>query len=282
MKNLMPLLGCLIIAAFLAPLLYAVVTASARTKPGSVIRSFKRSLGLHAGILQVNAITDGIHKDGLLGHLRADAAHSARHLLVKFGSDSSHIAVSGVTDIPLGTCIDTPGAAEDPAAVQLLGKGGTVLMVASEAMATVGAYVYAAAGGKIALAGVVRVGRLLSTATGDGVPVEVDPCVPEVAPNGSNTVAGGTLAIPVTRRVVLKTTGGVEALTLANGLPGQKLTIILATDGGDGTLTPTTKSGFSTVVFADAGDRVDLEYVDDTRGWILSGYSGTAAPPVTT
>lgn len=282
MKNLMPLLGCLIIAAFLIPLLYAAVTASARTKPGSLLRSMKRSLGLHAGILQVNALTDGIHKDGVLGHLLADAAQTTRHLLVTRGTDNDHFAVATATTIPYGTCLDEPSAAEEAAAIQLLGKGGTVKMIASEAMATIGVNVYAAAGGKIALSGVVLVGRLLTAASADGDIVEVDSIVPVVAPNGSNTVAGGTLAIPVTRRVVLKTTGGVEALTLADGLPGQKLTIILATDGGDGTLTPTTKTGFSTIVFADAGDRADLEFVDATRGWILTGYSGTAAPPVTT
>lgn len=100
--------------------------------------------------------------------------------------------------------------------------------------------------------------------------------------NGSVSVAGGTLAIPVTHRYVAKTTGGVEALTLANGVPGQRLHITLAVDGGDGTLTPTTKTGFATVVFADAGDQVELEYIDDTTGWVLVGYAGAAAPPVIT
>jgi hypothetical protein len=100
----------------------------------------------------------------------------------------------------------------------------------------------------------------------------------------STTVDADDLTIPVTHRVVLKTTGGnAEALTLANGTPGQKLTIVLATDGnGDGTLTPTTKTGFATIVFADAGDQVTLEYVNDTIGWILVGAIGVAAPPVIT
>lgn len=100
--------------------------------------------------------------------------------------------------------------------------------------------------------------------------------------NASLAVAGGTLAIPVTHRYVAKTTGGAEALTLANGVPGQRLHITLAVDGGDGTLTPATKTGFATVVFADAGDQVELEYVNDVVGWILCGYAGTAAPPVIT
>lgn len=96
----------------------------------------------------------------------------------------------------------------------------------------------------------------------------------------STTCAGGVLAIPVTHRYVAKTTGGAEALTLANGFPGQIITISLVTDGGDGTLTPATRTGFSTIVFADAKDTATLMYVDDTVGWIMLGYYGTAAPPV--
>ena len=97
-------------------------------------------------------------------------------------------------------------------------------------------------------------------------------------------VAADVLAIPITHPYVIKTTGGdAEALTLANGLPGQMLVIDVAVDGGgDGTLTPTTVTGFATIVFADAGDRAVLLYVDDTVGWIILGLSGVAAPPVTT
>lgn len=101
-----------------------------------------------------------------------------------------------------------------------------------------------------------------------------------VAVSGSTTKAGGTLAVPITARFVTMTTGGVEALTLANGAPGQEISITLGTDGGDATLTPATCTGFATIVFADAKDTAHLRYVDDTIGWILIGYYGTAAPPV--
>jgi len=102
--------------------------------------------------------------------------------------------------------------------------------------------------------------------------------------SGATTSAADSLAIPVTHGVVAKTTGGdAEALTLANGEPGQLLMIYLAVDGnGDGTLTPTTKSGFATIVFADAGDQVVLLYVDDTVGWVIVGAAGVAAPPAIT
>ncbi len=99
---------------------------------------------------------------------------------------------------------------------------------------------------------------------------------------GYTAVAGATLAIPLTHGVVNKTTGGAEALTLANGLPGQLLKIVLTTDGGDGTLTPTTATGWATIVFGDAGDSATLLYVNDTIGWIILGLSGKAAPPAHT
>jgi hypothetical protein len=100
----------------------------------------------------------------------------------------------------------------------------------------------------------------------------------------STTVAADVLAIPVTHQYVAKTTGAdAEALTLADGTDGQFLTIELATDGGgDGTLTPTTKTGFAAIVFAAAGDTVTLRFVDSTVGWILIGALGATAQPAVT
>ncbi len=97
-------------------------------------------------------------------------------------------------------------------------------------------------------------------------------------------VAADVLAMPVTHMFLSKTTGAdAEALTLANGEPCQVLVIYLATDGGgDGTLTPATKTGWATIVFADAGDQAVLYYVDDVIGWIILGLSGKTQPPVMT
>ena len=97
-------------------------------------------------------------------------------------------------------------------------------------------------------------------------------------------VAADTLAIPVTHAIVKKATGAdAEALTLANGSPGQILVIHLVTDGnGDGTLTPATATGWATIVFADVKDQAVLFYVDDTVGWIILGLSGTGGPPAHT
>ena len=100
----------------------------------------------------------------------------------------------------------------------------------------------------------------------------------------TKNVAADVLAIPVTHPIVQKTTGGnAEALTLANGYSGQMLIINLVTDGGgDGTLTPVTATGWSTIVFADAKDQAILGYVDDTIGWIILGLSGQSGPPAHT
>lgn len=101
----------------------------------------------------------------------------------------------------------------------------------------------------------------------------------------TTSVAAGDLVIPVTHGFVSKAVGAVgEALTLADGKPGQVLAIYAASFGGavTGTLTPATKTGFATIVFADAGDRAVLMYVNDIVGWIIIGLSGVAAPPVTT
>ena len=95
-------------------------------------------------------------------------------------------------------------------------------------------------------------------------------------------VAGADLVIPVTHAHVQKTTGGVEALTLANGKPGQLLSIILAATGGDGTLTPATSTGWNTIVFAEVGDQAVLFYVNDYGGWRIWSLTGLTGPPAHT
>jgi hypothetical protein len=96
-------------------------------------------------------------------------------------------------------------------------------------------------------------------------------------------VLGNALVIPITHRTVNKTTDvDAEALSLADGaFLGQRLNINLIADGGgDGTLTPTTASGFATIVFADAGDFAELEWT--TAGWRLIGVGGLTAQPTVT
>lgn len=125
-------------------------------------------------------------------------------------------------------------------------------------------------------------GDELVVANGGKITVEEGGAIQGHGLAGNADVAADVLAIPVTAAHVSKTTGGdAEALTLANGTPGQVITITLTVDGGgSGTLTPATKTGFATIVFADAGDSAALRYVDDTVGWVLLGTAGVSAPPV--
>lgn len=232
----------------------------------------------------------GTHPDGIISKA-ADASHATRHLLVKTGTDADHIAACGAGDLPLGVTDDEPSAAEDLVNVALLGAApGTRRVMAATALAA-GIDLYTAASGLVqalpTAAGTyykvgrsVTVGQLVAT---NKYVVEAELHKPEVLVIGTTTVkAGATLAVPITARAVVMTTGGAEALTLANGTPGQRLLLILGTDGGDGTLTPTTKTGFATIVFADAGDFAELEFVNATAGWILIGCGGVAAPPAIT
>jgi predicted RecA/RadA family phage recombinase len=100
--------------------------------------------------------------------------------------------------------------------------------------------------------------------------------VPPGVKPGAVSVAADELAIPVTHAAALKTTGAdAEALTLAGGTPGQILSVQCeAHGGGDGTLTPETATGFTTVTFDAAGEQVTLLYLDDTLGWIVLGAVG--------
>lgn len=122
-------------------------------------------------------IAEGTHPTGCITKL-ADVALTRRHLLVKIGTDASHIAINTASDIALGVVDDEAEAAEDPVNVQLLGqKEGTILMVASAAI-TAGAMVVSAADGKIrTLPGTTGnyyiIGRALEAAGADGDVIEV-------------------------------------------------------------------------------------------------------------
>jgi hypothetical protein len=70
-------------------------------------------------------------------------------------------------------------------------------------------------------------------------------------------------------------TGGAQALTLANGVAGQLKTITHVVDGGSGVLTPTTAVGYTTITFTNAGESVTLRYT--SAGWAIIGIHGAVA-----
>lgn len=90
---------------------------------------------------------------------------------------------------------------------------------------------------------------------------------------GGVQALSGAGAVNLTTLVTSVTSTGANALTLADGTAGQVKIIIMAVDGGDATLTPTTKTGFSTVTFNDIGDGVGLVF-QTTIGWVCFANNG--------
>ncbi len=97
-----------------------------------------------------------------------------------------------------------------------------------------------------------------------------------VPPKQALSGAGAVDTITDTTEV---TSTGADALTLIDGAEGQVKKVIMIVDGGDATLTPTTGLGFSTIVFADAGDSVLLQFAS-AGGWAIIGSAGLAGGPV--
>ena len=83
----------------------------------------------------------------------------------------------------------------------------------------------------------------------------------------------GAGAIDLVTGVTEVTTTAADALTLANGTVGQIKIIVMKADGGDGTITPVTFAGGSTITMNDAGDSVMLTYAT-TIGWVLVANNG--------
>ena len=83
----------------------------------------------------------------------------------------------------------------------------------------------------------------------------------------------GAGAIDVVTGVTEVTTTAANALTLANGTVGQIKIIVMKADGGDGTITPVTFAGGSTITMNDVGDSVMLTYAT-TIGWVLIANNG--------
>ena len=83
----------------------------------------------------------------------------------------------------------------------------------------------------------------------------------------------GAGAIDVVTGVTEVTTTAADALTLANGTVGQIKIIVMKADGGDGTITPVTFAGGTTITMNDVGDSVMLTYAT-TIGWVLVANNG--------
>ena len=90
-----------------------------------------------------------------------------------------------------------------------------------------------------------------------------------------NNYTGGAGAIPLTAKHVSLVTTGADALTLADGYDGQDLYIVMVTDGGDGTLTPSNFQDGTTITFDDVGDDAMLKFL--SGNWHFVAGSATVA-----
>jgi len=88
-------------------------------------------------------------------------------------------------------------------------------------------------------------------------------------------------AVSITTFATKVTTTEASAITLADGAKlGQHKLIVLTTDGGDATLTPSNLAGGTTITFADVGDAAWLVW--NGSNWrpilLLNLADGTTAP----
>lgn len=95
-------------------------------------------------------------------------------------------------------------------------------------------------------------------------------------PIASIQLLSGAGAVDLVTQTTKLTTTGANALTLANGTNGQIKNIVMAVDGGDGVLTPTTKTGFTTITFSAIGQSATLQYFT-TQGWVILSLNGAVA-----
>ena len=85
----------------------------------------------------------------------------------------------------------------------------------------------------------------------------------------------GAGAVSVTTATTWLVTTGADALTLAAGVEGQSKTVIMKTDGGTGTLTPSNLGNGTTITFDDVGDSAQLLFTN--AAWYFMGGTATLA-----
>lgn len=96
-------------------------------------------------------------------------------------------------------------------------------------------------------------------------------------PTAAGQSLSGPGAIGVTQYYTAWTTTGADAGTMAAGTQiGQRKKIKLIVDGGDGTLTPTSLSGGTTITFNDAGDYVEMLW-NGTNWFVIENFGCTIA-----
>lgn len=92
----------------------------------------------------------------------------------------------------------------------------------------------------------------------------------------TDALSGAGAVSAATTTTKLTSTGGSQAITLADGTDGQIKTVIHDVDGGSSILTPATKTGYTTITFTNVGETAMLQFVT-TRGWMILSLRGAVA-----
>jgi len=127
-----------------------------------------------------------------------------------------------------------------------------------------------------------QAGNAYTTGSGvDFTPLEwkrnINTTVPEVSSGVPATVQTltGAGAVDLTHEITHIVTDSADALTLADGIEDQRKFIVMKTDAGAATLTPTNLGNGSTITFDDVGDSADLLFTNSA--WHFMGGTATLA-----
>ena len=91
---------------------------------------------------------------------------------------------------------------------------------------------------------------------------------------GSTQTLTGAGAVNVTSLITFIVSTGTDALTLADGTTGQIKIVVMQTDGGTATMTPTNFAAGTDFVFANVGDAALLVF-DGTNWQLIASTAGT-------
>ena len=115
--------------------------------------------------------------------------------------------------------------------------------------------------------------RYRVSAVTDGAATLVSAASTTYTAGGVQTLTGAG-AVNLTTDLTLLVVTGADALTLADGVVGQRKIIKVKTDGGTATLTPTNLADGTTLAFADVNDSVELIFADSN--WQVVSNNGVA------
>ena len=85
-----------------------------------------------------------------------------------------------------------------------------------------------------------------------------------------------TGAVPLTSDIIFISTTAVQALTLADGVAGQRMTVKMLVDGNDSVITPANFLDGTTITFDDVGDSCELLF-DGTNWGVIGTPTATVA-----